>query len=387
MKKLKVIDGGMILKNVDLDLVQTAAKDGLASLIQGLIAPSTQCIITGLSLVVDDVHVTLTEGMIFISDEVFYVPAAIFNVLDNGNIYFTPNFTTSKNRSFHDGSNHEIYDLRNYTLGYGNVVPGGSINIMNLPRLSNIQMASVQNYITLQTNFTGYDRVAYLTGFGSATGYNSMRVEKNQFGLIFLLGAFNADISSGKLGVLPVGSRPTGDFVGYFFNYSIAPGVLKIKKNGEIWVSGADINGTNYITQLFPLNFEDPITWGLPTGGGGTAKKADSDTYPTSSILMRTSYQLDNITENKTLTSVVLAGTTATTIYFKNTSANAVTVSLGTILGGTDLVNAQVIAPGQIVTVTYNNEFSSDADQDLFLHSANWNGANINLKLNFEKGI
>ena len=387
MKKLKVITGGMPLRVNDLDLIQTAAKDGLAALIQGLIEPETQCIVAGLEITVGDTTVTITEGIIFVTDELFYVPTATFALKDNGNVYFTSDFTTSENRTFHDTTTHDIWDIRNYVLGYDDAVPGGSISILNMPRLSDIQISKVQDYITLHTNFTGYERVAYLTGFGAATGYGSMRVEKNAFGLILLLGAFNATVSSGKLGVLPVGSRPTGDFVGYFFNWSIAPGVIKIKRNGEIWVSGVDITDTNYVSLLFPLNFEDPVYWGLPTGGGGTAKKADSDKMETSAILMRSSYQLDGITENKTLPGVVMAGTTATLIYFKNASANAVTVSLGTTLGGSELVNAQEVAPGQIVTITYNNEFSSEADQDLFLHSANWNGATLTLKLNFEKGI
>ena len=273
----------MILKNVDLDLLQTAAQDGLSSLIQGLIAPNTQCIITGLAITITQVDnkISITEGMIFIEDEVFYVPASQFTYLDNGNLYFTQNFTTTENREFHDMSTHDIYDIRNYALGYGDgALPSGSINIMDLPRLSQIQLETILAQITLQADFTGYDRVYYQTGFAPATGYGSMRLEKNAFGFILLLGAFNASTPAGKLGVVPVGSRPTGDFIGYFFNWSVAPGVLKIKKNGEIWVSGADMNNTNYVSMVFPITFEDPVNWGLPTGGGGTAKGADQDYIP-----------------------------------------------------------------------------------------------------------
>ena len=272
----------MPLRIEDLDWIQTAAKDGLSSLIRGLIGTYTSCIVEGLNKTESDDHVHVSEGILFIEDELFYLPPAIFDGRDIGTLYATADFTTAENRTFHDAATHNVWDVRNYLLGYASDghVPSGSINLENLLRLSEIQLKIVIDAITLQNNFVGYDRVYYLTGFTPATGYGSIRIEKNNAGFMFLIGAFNATISHGKLGILPLGSRPVGDYVGHFFNASVAPGVLKIKSNGEIWVSGAAMNNVNYITLLMPCTFEDPIAYSLPTSGGNTTKGADIDYVP-----------------------------------------------------------------------------------------------------------
>ena len=233
MKKLKINAGGMPLRLDDLDLIQTASKDGLTALIKGFINPLTKCIVNGLEFTLneEDMLISVTEGFIFVTDELFYVPAASFTLLDDGGvIYYTPNYTTSELRTFHDTSTHNVWDIRNYSLGYcaPGAVPSGSITITD--RLSQIQLANMITYINGAAGFVGFDRVVYLTGFTAATGYSAMRLEKNLSGLCLLIGAFNATVASGKIGVLPIGSRPTGDIMGYFFNWTVAPGVLKIKK-------------------------------------------------------------------------------------------------------------------------------------------------------------
>jgi hypothetical protein len=86
-----------------------------------------------------------------------------------------------------------------------------------------------------------------------------------------LLGAFNASQQHGKLCVLPVGLRPSGDIVGFFNNGSINPAVLKIKKNGEVYVTGANTSMTNYVSFQWLKIFDDDVNYSMPvTGGIGT---------------------------------------------------------------------------------------------------------------------
>ena len=87
--------------------------------------------------------------------------------------------------------------------------------------------------------------------------------------------AFNATVTNGLLCSLPVGLRPSADLVGFFYNGSVAPGILKIKKNGDVHVSGASTSNANYVTFQFYMQFVDNTLFTIPTTGGGTPAVAD----------------------------------------------------------------------------------------------------------------
>ncbi|MBX3008605.1 MAG: LamG domain-containing protein [Melioribacteraceae bacterium] len=94
------------------------------------------------------------------------------------------------------------------------------------------------------------------------------------------------------------------------------------------------------------------------------------------------------ITGNTTLTNVIPKEYRIRGILVNNTTANAVTISIGTSSGGTQVVNAKACGAG----LTFINDaeilakiFSLTADQTLFVHSANWNSSSINVEFSLSK--
>jgi len=96
-----------------------------------------------------------------------------------------------------------------------------------------------------------------------------------------------------------------------------------------------------------------------------------------------------NITGATTLTNIVPKGYQLESIYFKNTTANAVTggIKIGTTSGGSDVVTAEPVAGNSEGLMTLNKKFfSSTADQTLYVNAVtSWNGASINLIFRMRK--
>lgn len=267
---------GQPLRPEDWQFIQDTEKALLKAILTGLLPQESTFIVCGMVMTVTD-HIVITEGYFFDGHEISYVPAADFVADDNNyhHLYLVPNVTTSESRTFKDSSVHNVWETRQYYFVYELTQPSGSIAYnTSIPMIGKLT-AYILSQITLNSNLTNLQTLAYLTGFAAATGFNGIKLEKNTMGHYMLLAAFNATVTAGKITSLPSGHRPTGDLVGFFFNGTISPGILKIKANGDVYVSGASITATNYISFQYLINFVDSVFWGLPTGGGGAAMEAD----------------------------------------------------------------------------------------------------------------
>lgn len=268
MKKLKIIDGGMPLKLDDFSLIQDAYIDGLSAILQSILPGIDTFILKGCEVSVEGSKLSVAAGYIYDSGEIYYIPAASYTYDAGKLVYLVTNFSTSENRTFHDTTTHDVWDIRVYATGYDSTVPEGGIRLDTIFTLLTLLKTDITNGISDDADLQGFDKLSYLTGFTKATAYDGIRLEGNSFNGYMLLGAFTATVSAGKLATLPIGMRPTGDIVGFFFTGAVAPGILKIKSNGDIYVSGASTSSTNYISFQFYMRFEDPVLYGLPTGGG-----------------------------------------------------------------------------------------------------------------------
>lgn len=93
------------------------------------------------------------------------------------------------------------------------------------------------------------------------------------------------------------------------------------------------------------------------------------------------------IAGDTTLTSIVPAGYELEKILFKNSTAGAVSVRLGTTAGGTDVFGLTALNTsatlGGFKTVLCNQGFSTTAAQTLYLSSTDWTGGGTPPSLTF----
>jgi hypothetical protein len=82
----------------------------------------------------------------------------------------------------------------------------------------------------------------------------------------------------------------------------------------------------------------------------------------------------------------VLGGWKITDIVVKNTTANVVTINIGSSPGGTDVVNGAVIPANGFVSVPIGTSlFSETVEQSLNVSSGNWSSANLTIKISVKK--
>lgn len=274
MKRFLNIPGGLPLRCEDFDLVQDAVKAGLNQVIQGILEGENSMILSGCKVTVDS-SVTCLEGWVYVDGEIFYIAPATFTYSASKILYIAENFTTDTSRTFKDASTHNVHQNRDYAYGYATELPEGAIAFDTLYSMQAILKALMLAEIGSKAILDGFADITYLTGFTAGTSYPKIRLQSNGFNTYMLHGAFNATASAGKIGVLPAGTYPSGDVVGFFYNGAIAPGVLKIKKNGDIYVSGASTSAVNYISFQFLRQFEDNINYTLPSSGGGGVPDGD----------------------------------------------------------------------------------------------------------------
>jgi hypothetical protein len=73
-------------------------------------------------------------------------------------------------------------------------------------------------------------------------------------------------------------------------------------------------------------------------------------------------------------------------ILLINTTANSVTVNVGSTALGTDVVNAVVVGANATVLCSLGTRyFSSTANQDLYISSGSWNSANLTISVTVKK--
>ena len=82
----------------------------------------------------------------------------------------------------------------------------------------------------------------------------------------------------------------------------------------------------------------------------------------------------------------ILGGWKVTDIVVKNTTANVVTINIGSSPGGTDVVNGAVIPANGFIDLPIGTSlFSETVEQSLNVSSGNWNSANLIIKFNVKK--
>ena len=82
---------------------------------------------------------------------------------------------------------------------------------------------------------------------------------------------------------------------------------------------------------------------------------------------------------------IIPAGFVLNNVIIHNKTANAVTITMGTTEDGTDIASATEIGANAIDTFNIYNVFSLSAAKDVYLQSANWNSASLDVYLNLEK--
>lgn len=99
--------------------------------------------------------------------------------------------------------------------------------------------------------------------------------------------------------------------------------------------------------------------------------------------------KLDGVTANATFS--VPAGWAIDNIFFANTTANAVSVKIGTTSGASDVmvidVGANALADSfqSLDWILKKRLFSVDTDQTLYLQSTAWNSASLNIRVKRSK--
>ena len=261
MDRLLNITGGQPLKVEDWELMQDQVKKTTAAIILSLMQEPA-CILTGM-VFTDGTTIYVSEGYVFDTDEVYYVPSVSFTKDTHKTLYVIPDFSTTENRTFHDTTTHDVYGYRRYKIVYQTTDPGTGYAYNDLSTLLSLLLEYIES--SLQTNLINKMSLSFATGNSGATGFNAVSIQGNRINGYMLQAAFNATATNALLCSLPVGLRPSADMVGFFYNGSVAPGILKIKKNGDVY----------YISFQFYLQFVDNTLFSIPTTGGGTPAIAD----------------------------------------------------------------------------------------------------------------
>lgn len=272
MDKLLGIAGGQKLRVDDWGLIQDQAKNALSAIVLALIEMGN-CKLTGVVESISGGDIWITAGYIFIVDEIFYVPATHFTVDISKTLYLVKDFTTTENRVFKDTASHDVYSYHRYKVLYLAAPPDEGYYFTDVFTLQKLLIQLMGENI--HADLTNIESLSYATGFAAETAYGGVSLQGNAINGYMLEAAFTATVTAGKLCNLPIGMRPSADLVGFFFNNSISPGILKIKKNGDVYVSGASTASTNYITFQFFMRFVDNTLFALPTGGGGPSPLGD----------------------------------------------------------------------------------------------------------------
>lgn len=99
---------------------------------------------------------------------------------------------------------------------------------------------------------------------------------------------------------------------------------------------------------------------------------------------------ISGVTANGQLGTLPANGFLGPMLLLRETAGHAVSVSIGTTLGGSDVLTAQPVPPSGTFTVAIGafskGWFSATATQALYLTSASWGGASINATLYYAVG-
>jgi len=265
MDKVLNISGGMPRRTVDLELIQNVTSAALKSIVKGL--TGGPCIVLGLEISLVGSTLSITEGFYFDGTEIFYVPGASFTYHTGYQPYLEQNFSTTQQRTFHDLTVHNCWELRRYQAQYASSVPQTCVQLLNLKNLSTIVAENSLTTVYLAKTLSPQASLIYYPSYSPATAYGSPVLNANSLGEVQILAAFNTSINNGKLTVIPADYRPPADIVRFFMAGS-GIGQIRIKKNGDVYALNASVTSVNYVEIIYTTLFTDPINYNHPDGGG-----------------------------------------------------------------------------------------------------------------------
>jgi len=130
-------------------------------------------------------------------------------------------------------------------------------------------------------------------------------------------------------------------------------------------------------------------TEGSLIGFGAGNEVQEFTAFEAFNILKETGITADKtlaLTGIDTLGSNVKATFAIDEILLINTTANSVTVNVGSTALGTDVVNAVVVGANATVLCSLGTRyFSSTVNQDLYISSGSWNSANLTISVTVKK--
>jgi len=91
------------------------------------------------------------------------------------------------------------------------------------------------------------------------------------------------------------------------------------------------------------------------------------------------------IVANTTLDDPILAGFIVVAFEILNNTANAVTISIGTSVGGDDILSGYEISASAYENFSLGELFSLSVDSDIYVHSTNWNSADLDISFKVEQ--
>ena len=92
-------------------------------------------------------------------------------------------------------------------------------------------------------------------------------------------------------------------------------------------------------------------------------------------------YPIKEVRVNSKLTTI-LAGYKLTSIEFLSENLNKVTISIGTTVDGNDIISSLLITGNMAISVRKDYIKDNNASSfDLYITSANWNSANLNISI------
>ncbi|MBN9293729.1 MAG: hypothetical protein J0G96_07110 [Flavobacteriia bacterium] len=123
-------NGGFNLKMNDFRWIETGLFEAFKGLASPLLNNNTQIILSGCSLSISGGTLTLTEGFIFLNNEVFFVPSQ--SEPDAGTTYkyfdVIESFDPSGLKEFKNGLTHDVYAIRRGKLIQSNTLPVGAVD-------------------------------------------------------------------------------------------------------------------------------------------------------------------------------------------------------------------------------------------------------------------
>ena len=247
MDKLKNQQGGLLLKVEDY-AVMLQDRDALIqkSILNSLIGGNPdssliQCILTGLVESSVGGSITISNGYFFDGVEIFFVTGGTFTYNDGNHYWFSPDFTDTELRQFHDGDSRYCYQLRRYNVEYAGSGQSGWIDTTNMKRFNELlseqlifpeaisspctgtkylELRKAIKYVSLSPLVDG--NIYFITLFRNATGSGLTKsyeisiaktISLNDKGTVVGVFRYNTtDILSGTriIGIVPASSLPAG---------------------------------------------------------------------------------------------------------------------------------------------------------------------------------